>query len=397
MTHLYYQKRNTDDGPLLVLVFSDHPLAARALDDHQRLTELSRKRAFLGLYVELSDDGAVHQTNLYHDDGNFSGPWTFEPAKGKSANTAGKIAMEEEREFFGKPYFVDVSFKLNGKAEGTWRGSAFYEAKPTGLAVGQARGWIEREGKKTKLSHAIVVTEADLFGDTGERKLFLSDGPVTNEMLNGAMGPESGMRQAGVEFMRVGIDGKDEIESVMVMSDEGNPVNFTSTHWTIELAKSVPSQLDGYVELEDASTEDSQFPRFNVKFCAAIKKIGPAGPVTADTGKPLPKDGGEAGKVYLEFGKKLKKAKSIEELLPYRIAALNRQFDEIPAEQRGGLLEFLKGQQTSFKIVGGYANEAQATLWLEGKQDDVKVEGRVNVHLENGVWKLGMEAYRSRM
>ena len=51
--------------------------------------------------------------------------------------------------------------------------------------------------------------------------------------------------------------------------------------------------------------------------------------------------------------------------------------------------------KTHFKVVGGFANDNQATLWLEGKQDGDRIEGRINLHRENGAWKLGMESSRN--
>ena len=396
MTHLYFRKKQSDDGPVVALLFSDHPLAVGVLDDPQKRVALARKRAFVGLYVELDETARVTSTDLLHADGGFSGPWTFEPAAGKKGLMGGRVATEGEGDFFGSTYSVDVSFEGVAKPDETWRGSAFYETKTTGLKVGQAKGWMERTGKKTTLSHALAVTETDLFGDSGERKLFLTARPVTDEMLAGTMGPERAMYDAGIEFLRVGLDGKNELQSVMTPAPDGAPINFTSSHWDIELFAGAATDLDGRVQLAAIEDGDPDFPRFDVQFHAATRAIGAAQPVTAENGKALPKDGGEPGAAYRAFVVALKKAKSVDELLPLRIPAMAATLEGVPAGERGALLEFLQHDaQTPYKIVGGFANADQATLWLHAKVGEERIDGRVNVHREGKAWKLGMESFRS--
>jgi hypothetical protein len=255
---------------------------------------------------------------------------------------------------------------------------------------------MEHHGKKSELSNALAVSETDLFGDAGERKLFFTQQPITDEMLSAAMGPEQGLQKAGLLYLRVTIDGKGEIQSVMLPAEDGSPVNFSSTQWSMELVSASASQLDGYTTLTGSADASSEFPRFELRFHAPTKRIGAATPVTAENGKPLPKDGGAPGKAYRGFEQALKKAKTIDELLPLRTAGANAMLAGVPAEHRAGILEMFKQQGAiSTKIVGGFANQTQATLWTESKQGEEKLEGRINVHLEDGVWKLGQEAFRS--
>jgi hypothetical protein len=395
MKHLYFRRKTTDDGEVLALLFSSEPLPAKALDDRQRLTQLSRKRAFLGLYVEVDDTGAVQQTDLLYDDGAFSGPWRFEFPEGKETTTAGRIATEGEREFFGKPYTVDVSYKLNGAANGSWSGSAYFETKPTGLPLGRAEGSMERLSVKTEYPHAVGLMETDLFGDAGERSVLLTTKPVPEEMLSAPTGPEQALHKAGIAFLRVRIDANNEIQSIIAPTDEGHATTFTSNQWTLELARKSSSEIDGYMESGTDNDGSSEYPRFKLKFHAPLKTVGPAAPVTAENGKPLPKGGGVQGQVYRDFAKALMKATTVEELLPLRSSSMAARLDTIPASERTAMLGFLKAQVgTPLDVVGGFANDTQATLWVAGKQDGEPVVGRVNVHREDGVWKLGAESFR---
>ena len=397
ITHVYFRRKDTDNGPALALMFSDHPLPAGALDDRQKLVQLARKGAFFGLYAELGNDGHLRQSELHHNDGAFSGPWRFEAPKGKSTTTAGRIATEEQGDFFGKPFAVDLTFALVGKANGSWAGSPLLQPKLTGLPLGGAAGWMERAGKKTEFTHAIALIKTSLFGESGERSLLLTTRPLTDEMLAGRRGPEMELQKAGIAFLRATINPQGEIESLMTRSDDGRAMMFSSNQWSAELAANSATELDGLIECLGESGAVSEYPRFQIRFHAAVRKVGKEAPVTAENGQPLPKDGGEPAKAYRDFGAALKTARSIEDVLPLRSASVAREMASVPAEQRAAMLQFIKNEAAlPLKIVGGFANETQATLWLEGTRRDERVTGRVNVHREDGAWKLGSEEFRIR-
>lgn len=393
MTHLYSRRKKTDEGEMLALLFSSHPLPERVLDDRQKLQQLSRKEAFLGLYAEIDASG-MQQSEVLYNEGTFSGSWRFEAPEGKETTTAGRIGMDEEREFFGKPYKVDVSFKLAGKVNGAWGGSPFFQTPRTGLALGRAEGTMERRGKKTDFSQAIALKETGLFGESGERSVLLTTKPVTEDMFKGSRGPEQALQQAGIAYLRVTFDDKGEVQTIMAPTEEGS-TSFSSNQWDLVLVSSAGAEIEGYLETVSAPDPDSEYPHFKFKFHAPMRKIGPAEPVTEKNGKPLPKDGGEPGKAYVNFAKALANAKTIEELLPLRITAMGEQLNSVPPGERSAVLGFLKGQaKTPFNVVGGFGNDQQATLWVAGKEYGETVAGRINVHREDGVWKLGAESFR---
>jgi hypothetical protein len=395
MTHLYYARKQSEDGPVLALLFSNIPLPVTLLDDRQKLSDLARRRTFVGLFVQLDESGGVQTTDLFYADGSFSGSWQFEAAAGNTNLRAGTIATDGERDFFGAPYAVNVNFILESKVDATWRGSSFYQVKPSGLKVGAAKGWMKRQGVETDLSHAVTFSEQDMFGDRSDRKLFLSAGPVTEELLANPNGVEQALHAAGVPFLRVGLDANDEIQTVMVPADDGNPMNFSSTKWQMELAAGSAQELDGRIELSDADANDDDFPRFAVSFHAATRVIVTGSAITAENGTALPADGGEPGRAYAAMADVLRNATSLEELAALRIPHLAEMVRGVPAEEREAVLAFLKQQgETPYRVVGGFTNKDQATLWLTGVSGEEKLEGRLNLHREAGTWKLGLEAIR---
>jgi hypothetical protein len=213
-------------------------------------------------------------------------------------------------------------------------------------------------------------------------------------MLAAPTGPEQPLQQAGLTVLRVRIDANGEVRSVTAPADEGQMETFSSSQWTLELARTVETELDGTLQSEESGL-GSEYPRLQLRFHAAMKKSGPPAPVTPETGSPLPKDGGEPGKAYRNFAQAVKNARSIEELLPLRIDGVADELATVPVGERAAFLKFIKNQSAKpLKIVGGFGNEKQATLWLEGRERGELIRGRVNVHRVDGVWKLGAESYR---
>ena len=392
MTHLYFRRKMTDNGPVVAVMFSNQPLSERALNDHQTLVQLARKGVFLGLSAEIDQTGEMRESELFHREGPFTAPWKFEPAK-PSSPMAGRIGTDEEGEFFGERYAVGVSYQIGEVVDDSWRGSALLEPRPTGLPLGRAHGWMERMGRKTEFAHAVAVVETDLFGGEGERSLLFSTHPIADKMLAQPQGPEQQL-QKGVTTIRIRIDSKGEVSSVTAPADDGQMMMFSSSQWTLELTRTPGTELDGTLQSEESGL-GSEYPRLQLRFHVATKPSGPPAPITAETGSPLPKDGGEPGKAYRSFLKAVKNAKSIEELLPLRVGGMSDELAAVPVEARADFLKFIKGEASKpLKIVGGFGNESQATLWLEGREKDEFTRGRVNVHRQDGVWKLGAESYR---
>jgi hypothetical protein len=395
MTHLYSRQKANDDGAVLALMFSNVPLPLRMLDDRQKLMQLAHKGEFLGLYAELTADGTLQQSELVHGDGALFGSWQFEAPKGKATTHEGRIATDGESDFFGKAVVVDLNFKVAGTPTADWSGSPLYELTPSGLPLGGVDGWMERAGKRTALTHAMVLVQTNLFAPAGDQSVLLTTQPVTDEMLTARMGPEQALNAAGATVLRVRVDPKGEIQSITAPTEDGRVMTFSSNQWDAELSSPAPGELEGRLESSRESRTMSEHPAFQVRFRATMKTVGPAAPVTAESGKSLPAGGGEPGKSYHAFLEALKSAGSLEELIPLRSMAHAAKLESVPPQHRPRMLSFLREQaQTPLQIVGGFGHETQATLWLEGRKDGERMAGRVNVHRENGVWKLGAEAYR---
>lgn len=145
---------------------------------------------------------------------------------------------------------------------------------------------------------------------------------------------------------------------------------------------------------------------FDITFKAELKN--PDAPVTAKTGKPLPAGGGEAGKAYLDRQSALNNTRSFEEY--YQVVSkttaagsddaefLERLRDveerdpknDTPEKKKKAVEDLLKmfrqvSSTAKDKITGGFLSNEKATLHIK----DNETEMHINMHLENGQWKVG--------
>jgi hypothetical protein len=134
-------------------------------------------------------------------------------------------------------------------------------------------------------------------------------------------------------------------------------------------------------------------------------------PVTATAGRALPAGGGAIGAAYIAHHEAVRAAKTYEELylVKRRVGAaggpLLKSSAEIEEELRAipeyaDLAKRETYKRTLFqlersyfeegaRVTGGFATADAATLSYEAVDGVYAVEGRINMHLEGGQWKLG--------
>ncbi|HYJ48131.1 MAG TPA: hypothetical protein VEV81_16080, partial [Pyrinomonadaceae bacterium] len=152
----------------------------------------------------------------------------------------------------------------------------------------------------------------------------------------------------------------------------------------------------------------------DLAFNAAIKE-SPNAPVTVSNGTALPAGGGAPGKAYLDHMSALRQAKTLDEVVAVTnnmgatgeddsIDELKKMIEtnpnlDTPAKKekaREALIELLRGPaaMVELKVTNGFVAGDKATLWIAGTQEGQALEGRINMHLEQGQWKIGRAALR---
>jgi hypothetical protein len=137
--------------------------------------------------------------------------------------------------------------------------------------------------------------------------------------------------------------------------------------------------------------------RFSMLFVLAflISPVLSFGDQAATAEKPttLPADGGEPGKAYMAYTKVLA-AGDIENLKKAVTTVRAKELDDPQMKEMLPMIQAL--QPKELKILGGTMTSKDATLNVEGKgEGDTKQTGTIHMVLENKVWKVEKESWKS--
>jgi hypothetical protein len=309
---------------------------------------------------------------------------------------------------------ADLSFTVKLQPDG-WTGGGFYRLSPTKLEPGRASGQIEIDGKPVKLNYVYARLLHYDFFDEGNNtlKLWFTEKPVDEAAL-GEDSPKTFLAIKhggnGVVLLYQTTPASDPSESEIwyVAKIGDQTTNFSLLDFR-DLRERVSGTESDYFKLDDQTLEGRLYTTTAVKtfdhtykievlFNAAIVQPDPAkAPVTTrNGGQPLPADGGAPGKAYFQALEKLRAAKNFAEMVDVwqsiataEIAAtMKSELAALSAEQQDFVFQSFRPPDNS-RIVSGLIKDNKATLRIAGTKGPNKYSEVVNMHLENGQWKLG--------
>jgi len=309
---------------------------------------------------------------------------------------------------------ADINFTVKLQPDG-WTGGVFYRQPPTKLEPGRASGQIEINGKSIKLNYVYArLLDYDFFDEGNNTlKLWFTEQPVEEAAL-GEDSPKNflAMKRGGngVVLLYHTTPASDPSESevwrVAQISDK--TTNFSLLDFR-DLKGTIPGTESDYAKFDDRTIEGRLYTvgsierfehtyKIEVLFNAAIVQPNAANaPVTTrNGGQPLPADGGAPGKAYLQALEKMRGTKNFAEMLEVwqsiataEIAAkMKSEFAAVPAEQQDFIFRNFRPPDNP-RIVSGLIKDNKATLRIAGTNGVNKYSEVVNMHLENGQWKVG--------
>ena len=105
----------------------------------------------------------------------------------------------------------------------------------------------------------------------------------------------------------------------------------------------------------------------------------------AETGKALPKDGGEPGKVYRAYLKAVKD----KDVAVFRQIVMDPEVQKASDEELKGMFEFVAmASPPEPKITKGYVQGDKAVLYLEGKMEGEMQYGIVKFARDKKTWRI---------
>ena len=313
----------------------------------------------------------------------------------------------------------DINFSVNVRPD-LWTGGTFYQQPPTKLSPGQASGQLMIDGQAVKFNHSYArLTEFDLFDETKNVvKVWLTEKPVDEKVL---------------------ID--DNANNLLAMKKSGNGYVFTynttgptdrsqpSLWWVSQLAEDakdsslmassdvfdeIPGIERDYARFDKDAIEGRLFSSFPIQEQDRIYKVDllfnaamlPAavsnGPVTAaNGGQALPADGGAPAKAYLTAIERMKSAKSFDDKMAVWLSVvpaadvekIKRDLDSLSPQQRQLFIDVF-APLDDLQLAGGFIKDNRATLRFTGTGREARATEVVNMHLENGEWKIARREIR---
>ena len=292
---------------------------------------------------------------------------------------------------------ADINFAVQLKPD-VWTGGAFYVQPPTKLSAGQASGQVEIDDRVVKLNHAYArLVGFDLFDESKNVfDVWLSEKPLdTTKIEQAGFPPDS--NNVVLRYQTTGPADRGD-----VTASPGTRIDFLPNierDYVRHGKDGIEGRLFSVFILEARGREFKLDVLFNAQMLPATATDGPVS--ESEGGERLPVDGGDPAKAYLASMQRMKGVKNFDEglaawmTLVTKDAAekIKRDVPSLSEEQRKLFLEVFAPLENS-QLKGGLIKDNKATLHFAGTSQGKKADEAVNMHLEDGQWKIGRREIR---
>ena len=314
---------------------------------------------------------------------------------------------------------ADINFSVKLQPD-VWTGGTFYEQPPTKLSPGQASGQLVIDDKAVKLNHAYArLVELDLFDESKNVfKVWLTEKPVDEKVLvddsaNNLLAMKNSGNTYVFTYSTTGPSDRSEANLWWVSQLAGN-ANDESLQASSEVFDQIPGIERDYVRYNNEAIEGRLFSAFPIHQQERIYKVDllfnaamlpPAasnGPVTANNGgSALPADGGAPANAYLTAIERMRSAKGFNEKMAVWLSVvpagdaekIKRDLESLSPAQRQIFLDVF-APLDGLQLASGFIKDNKATLRFTGTGREGKATEVVNMHLEDGQWKIGRREIR---
>jgi hypothetical protein len=292
---------------------------------------------------------------------------------------------------------ADINFTVKLEPD-VWTGGTFFVQPSTTLSPGQAKGQIAINDRVVNLSYAYArLIKYDLFDEAQNvYEVWVSEKPIDEKAL---LNDESLRNTGNVVVSYVTISAADRSQASVVSGVEFDSLPDVERDY-VKLGKDA---IEGrvysafLVEVRDFGYKPDVL--FNAKMLPAADSAGPVS--ASDGGEQLPADGGDPTKAYLAATEKMKGVKNLDDgittwsgLVTKEVAErLKKDVQSVTAEQRQLIVDAFAPLE-NLKLTGGLIKDNKATLRFSGTAKGQKAEEVVNMHLEDGQWKIGRREIR---
>jgi len=262
-------------------------------------------------------------------------------------------------------------------------------------SAGRASGMLTINGKGIPLKYSYAMAQPNTFDATkNDIAILLTEKPLAEEALSGIGDLRDATRQQqGWAYFKINSAGKPIYELI------DHPATKEGKYGQIQMsgfthASFVPGRI-GKDRVEGSFTtlkpEDFMSYKYEIKaeFSAPLLMARLPEPLPdAKTGKALPADGGEPGKVYRAHRKAIKD----KDITAFRRTAPDAQAKDISDSDLEKMLDFLNTMSPgALKITRGYVKGDRAVLYVEGVLEGEKRYGTVELAAKGKTWYIVKE------
>ena len=333
------------------------------------------------------------------------------------SNTADKIEGQVKSNVSSQQF--DINFSVNVKPN-VWTGGAFYQQPPTKLSPGQASGQLVIDGQAVKFNHAYArLVEFDMLDENKNViKVWLTEKPVDEKVLfddnaNNLLAMKKSGNGYIFTYNTTGPTDRSQ-PNLWWISQLAENANDASLSASSDVFDEIPGIERDYVRYNKDAIEGRLFSALPIQEQDRIYKVDllfnaamlPAavsnGPVTAaNGGTALPQGGGEPAQAYVAAIQRMQSAKGFEEKMAVWVSVvpagdaekIKRDLESLSPAQRQVFMEVF-APLDDLKLASAFIKDNRATLRFTGTGREGKATEVVNMHLENGQWKIGRREIR---
>ncbi|HEX5736361.1 MAG TPA: hypothetical protein VF131_26255 [Blastocatellia bacterium] len=258
--------------------------------------------------------------------------------------------------------------------------------------VNWADGNLTIDNQTFKLSHAYATIEHDPFNESEYTiRVLLSEQPISQDTLDDQAALMSMKKGESNHALEIDIDHEQKVTWIGVWGLG----QVSGLEYPFEPAVFTDKMVEGRLFLAKPETILDKKWQYDARFKSTVRKDPNLAFITAAEGKPLASDGGEPGRAYMDYLAAIPAAKAPGDLDGFFSRAVLKELNADPG-MKELVLEMEKGSELEERrIVGGFIAGDKATISIEAKGDGGRdVKGKVNLHLEDGRWKIGAQAFK---
>lgn len=374
----------------LYVLLSDNPIPASALKEEDKLRELGRTGSVSFMTLVYCCNGnfkEMNQTFLKDGFADTGDAVTVQPLKTNGMMFEGAASTPQPRSILKKTYEFNISFKVQAGKE--LYGDNPFAARSVGtkktLQAGTAPGSANINDEQITFQYSYAVAYANKDREKYYYVCFTTE-PLTGEVPTKPGELRRLLEKRDTWFLELEFSPEKTLRFVDLIKQDQQLNIYTNTVFIP--VKFDDQSIQGELISGGGNNQGTKVGKYKLTLNANFAQSQDPW-ASFKKGIRLPAGGGEPGAAYLASIKAMK-AGNLPELMNHLSVEGRKKFQGLTPKDLKSLHTMLEADRTDVRIVDGYMDGKNATLFLEanGPHDGDIIFGSANLELENNFWKF---------